>query len=80
MATSNPLPDAFEVKTRGVRDFTLLLSPDAIDFSRPVTVVVNGRKLHDAVVARSAVTLMKWAARDRDRAMLYGAELHVTIP
>lgn len=72
--------NAFEVKTRGVRDFTLLLSPDAIDFSRPVTVVVNGRKLHDAVVARSAVTLMKWAARDRDRTMLYGAELHVTIP
>ena len=32
-----------EVRTRGVQQFTLLLSPEAIDFSRPVRVTVNGR-------------------------------------
>jgi len=72
--------NAFDVKTRSVRDFTLLLSPDAVDFGRPVTVVVNGRKVHDAVVGKSAAMLLKWAARDRDRTMLYGAELHITVP
>jgi hypothetical protein len=24
--------------------------------------------------------LLKWAARDNDRTMLYAAELHVTVP
>jgi hypothetical protein len=31
-------------------------------------------------VARDITTLLMWAARDNDRTMLYGAELHVTVP
>jgi len=69
-----------EVRTRGVQQFTLLLSPDAIDFSRPVRVDVNGRMVHDAVLARDVTTLQKWAAKDHDRTMLYGAELKVLVP
>ena len=72
--------NAYEVRTRGVQQFTLLLSPDAIDFSRPVRVTVNGRTVHDAVVARDVATLQKWSAKDHDRTMLYGAELKVLVP
>jgi hypothetical protein len=72
--------NTFEVKTRGVRQFTLLLSPDAIDFAQPVKVTVNTRVLHDAVVKRDPAALLKWAARDNDRTMLYGAELKVAVP
>jgi pimeloyl-ACP methyl ester carboxylesterase len=70
----------YEVRTRGVQQFTLLLSPEAIDFSRPVRVTVNGRTVHDAVVSRDVTTLQKWAAKDHDRTMLYGAELKVLVP
>jgi pimeloyl-ACP methyl ester carboxylesterase len=66
--------------TRGVDAFTLLLSPDAFDFSRPVTVVANGKTMFDGRVTRSVATLMKWAARDNDRTMLFGAELPIKIP
>ena len=72
--------NAFEVQTRGVRRFTLLLSPDVVDFSKPVRVTVNGRVVHDAPVAKDVATLLKWAARDNDRTMLYGAELPITVP
>ena len=72
--------NAVDVKTRGVRELTLLLSPDAVDFSKPVVVTVNGRPVHDAVVARDAGVLQKWAARDNDRTMLYAAELRITVP
>lgn len=72
--------NAFEVQTRGVRRFLLLLSPDVIDFGKPVRVSVNGRVVHDAAVKRDTATLLKWAARDNDRTMLYGAELPVTVP
>ena len=72
--------NAFDVETRGVTAFTLLLSPDVIDFAAPVRVSVNGRVVHDAVVAKSRETLLAWAARDHDRTMLYAAEVKVTVP
>jgi hypothetical protein len=65
--------------TRGVAEFTLLLSPDVFDFTRPVIVVCDGKKVFDGRVAKSLATLMKWAARDNDRSALIGAELHVML-
>jgi hypothetical protein len=72
--------NGFEVQTRGVREFTLLLSSDAIDFNKPVRVAVNGRVVHDAAVKTDVRTLLTWAARDNDRTMLYGAELKIVVP
>ncbi len=69
--------NTIEARTRGVSAFTLLLSPDKIDFSKPVKVVVNGHELQNARVEKSVETLMKWAARDNDRTMLYAAELKI---
>jgi pimeloyl-ACP methyl ester carboxylesterase len=65
--------------TRGVEGFTLLLSPDAFDFSKPVTVIANGKTMFDGRVTRSLATLVKWAARDNDRTMLFAAELPIKI-
>lgn len=72
--------NAFDIRTRGVQQFTLLLSPEVVDFAKPVRVTVNGRAVHDAVVQKDVSVLQKWAARDHDRTMLYGAELTVTVP
>ncbi len=72
--------NAFDVKTRGVQAFTLLLSPDVIDFDTPVQVTVNGRRAFAGPVKRDVTALLSWAARDNDRTMLYGAELHVQVP
>ena len=63
--------------TRGVKAFTLLLSPDQFDFSRPIVVQVNGRAAFDGRVERSVATLRKWAARDNDRTMLFAAEITI---
>ena len=70
----------FEARTRGVTRFTLLLSPDAIDFAAPVVVTVNGTVVHEALVAKDTGTLLAWAARDNDRTMLYGAALPIAVP
>lgn len=63
--------------TRGVKEFTLLLSPDHFDFAQNVVVRVNGRVAFDGRVEKSVETLRKWAARDNDRAMLFAAELKI---
>jgi hypothetical protein len=72
--------NAFEAKSRGVRELTLLLSPDAIDFDQPVTVTVNGTQAFQGTVKKEPAVLLKWAARDADRQRLYGAELRIQVP
>jgi predicted esterase len=69
-----------EAKSKGVAAFTLLLSPDQFDLNRAVTVVVDGRTLFDGLVQRDVRTLLKWAARDNDRTMLFAAELRIAVP
>ena len=68
-----------EASTEGVRAFTLLLSPSTFDFRRPITVIANGRTVYEARVEPSVATLLKWAARDNDRAMVFGAELKIEL-
>jgi predicted esterase len=72
--------NTFEARTRGVTRFTLLLSPDVVDFAAPVVVTVNGQRVHDGMVPRDVATLLTWAARDDDRTMLYGAALPIVVP
>ena len=72
--------NTFSAQARGVAAFTLLLSPDVVDFSMPVTVRVNGTSAFDGAVKKDVATLLSWAARDNDRTMLYGASIQVRVP
>jgi predicted esterase len=72
--------NAFAARSRGVRGFSLLLSPDAVDFSQPVTITVNGAQVFQGIVNKDPAVLLKWAARDADRTRLYGAELKLQVP
>jgi hypothetical protein len=65
--------------TRGVAAFTMLLSPDQFDFAKPLKVVANGRTVFDGKVEKNVRTLLKYAALDNDRTMLFGAELHIKL-
>jgi hypothetical protein len=68
-----------QATTQGVASMTLLLSPDKFDFSQPIKVVANGKTVFDGRVERDLKTLVKWAARDNDRTMLYAAELKIKL-
>lgn len=68
-----------EASTQGVSAFTLLLSPSVFDFNQPVRVIANGKVVFDGPVERSVATLLKWAARDDDRTMVFGAELAIDL-
>ena len=67
------------VATRGVRRYTLLLSPEQFDFTQPFRVTTNDMLSFEAMVEPSPETLLRWAARDRDRTMLFGAELDIEV-
>src|SRR5262249_4261535 len=68
-----------DATTHGVTAFTLLLSPDQFDFGKPVKVIANGRTVFEGRVKKDLRTLLKWAAADNDRTMLFGAELRITL-
>jgi hypothetical protein len=71
--------NSVEAVSRGVASVTLLISPDAFDLSQPITVTANGKTVFDAKVQPSTATLMKWAARDNDRTMLYASEIEISL-
>lgn len=68
----------FEVVARGVSDFTLLLNPEEVDFSQPIQVNVNGENVLNELVSEDIETMVQWAVRDLDRAMLFTAELNLS--
>jgi dienelactone hydrolase len=70
----------FVAHSRFVKEFRLLLSPDIVDFARPVSVAVNDRPVFEGMVKKDVGTLMYWHAKDNDRTMLYGAEVKVVVP
>ena len=67
------------VRTGGVRRFTLLLSPDEIDFTQPVLIETNDKPSFHGIVQPELETLLRWAQADRDRSMLFGAELEIVV-
>lgn len=67
------------VRTRGVRHYTLLLSPGQFDLDQPIRVVTNGVVSFEGRVEKQVGTLLKWAALDRDRTMMFLAELPITL-
>ena len=69
--------NTFEVVADSVAEFTLLLNPQEIDFSKAVQVNVNGALLYYDLVTQDINILLKWARRDLDRSMLYTAELQL---
>jgi acetyl esterase/lipase len=71
--------NAVEATTRGVASFTLLISPDVFDLREAIKVTSNGKVVFEGIVQPSTATLMKWAARDNDRTMLYAAEIPINL-
>ena len=67
------------VVTRGVRRYRLLLSPEQFDFTQSLRVTTNEALSFQGMVEPSPETLLRWAARDRDRTMLFGAELEIEV-
>lgn len=66
-------------RTRRVAGFTLLLSPEHFDFTRPITVVADGKTVFEGMVKKDLATLLEWAAKDNDRTMLFAARLPIRL-
>ena len=71
--------NSFTVTAESVDAFTLLLSPEQVNFSEEIQVVVNGRPLFIGKVEQDMNTLLDWVVRDRDKSLLYTAALSLRV-
>lgn len=69
-----------EVKTDRVRRYTMLLNDALIDFSKPVTVVTDGRISFQGPVTPQVKTLLRDARRRQDVDRLFPARLTIDVP
>ena len=67
------------VLTRGVKVFSILLSLDQFDLKKPVKIIVNGVKKISRIIRPDKGTLLKYAAIDLDRTMLFAAEIEIKL-
>jgi dienelactone hydrolase len=66
-------PNRIEVHTRRVRRYSLFLNSTLVDFSKPVTVVTDGRTSFEGTVTPNVETLLRDARRRQDRRMRFSA-------
>jgi predicted esterase len=71
--------NTIDLSTEEVRELRVYLDDAMVDLDKPVTITVNGRKLHDATVKRSMDLLIDEAHKRRDSSMLFSAFVDVKI-
>jgi len=71
--------NAIDVTCEEVRELRVWLDDAMADLDKPVTITVNGRKMHDALVKRSVDVLIDEARRRHDRSMTFSAFVDVKL-
>ncbi|MCK6499003.1 MAG: hypothetical protein L6Q38_05935, partial [Nitrospira sp.] len=73
-------PNRIEVRTDKVRQYTLLLNEDLVDFSQPIVVTTDGHPSFEGTLTPQAGTLLRQARLSLDSGMLVPVLLTVTVP
>jgi len=68
-----------EVKAEHVQQYSLFLNEQLIDFSKPLTVVTNGRLSFEGTVTPSVETLLRQARLRQDPGRLFSVHLTIAI-
>jgi len=73
-------PNRIEVQTDRVRQYTLFLNEDLIDFSKPVVVATDGQVSFDGIVTPHVETLLRQARLRQDLGQLFPASITLSVP
>jgi predicted esterase len=71
--------NAIDVTTEEVRELRVWLDDAMVDLDKPVTITVNGKKLHDGAVKRSVDVLIDEMRRRHDTGMTFSAFVDVKV-
>ncbi len=69
-----------DVRTRGVRRYTLFLSRELFDLGSDIEILTNGERSFRDKVRPSLKAMLEAAAEDKDRSMVYWAKIEIEVP
>jgi hypothetical protein len=72
--------NCIDVTVRNVSRYTLLISGEQFDLSRPIVVSTNGVEVYSGVLEPDVRFMLEQAARDEDRAIVYEARIEIVVP
>jgi hypothetical protein len=75
----NKVGNKVMVKTQDVRKYTLLISPDNFDITKPIEVYTNDILSFQGICSKDISTLLTYYTEDNDRTMLFSSELNITV-
>lgn len=73
-------PNTIEVTALRVRQYTLFLNKELVDFSQPIVVKTNGVKSFEGVVEPNIKTLLQETRQRSETHLLYTAKLSFDVP
>lgn len=79
-AAVNPQRNVIELATRNVLEVEVLLNDELVDMARPITIVIDGQKVFEGIVPRSAAFTLRLARRTGDSKMLFAGSVRVAVP
>jgi poly(3-hydroxybutyrate) depolymerase len=72
-------PNRIEVRTQRIRRYTLFLNEKLVNFSKPITVITNGRVSYEGTLSPSVEMLLRDARLRRDRQRLFPSRLTIAV-
>ena len=72
--------NTFTARADGVSRFSLFLNPENVDFSAPITVIVNESTVFEGLVEQNREVILSNLIRNLDRKSLVTAELNIDVP
>ncbi|MHC1703146.1 MAG: hypothetical protein AB9846_04495 [Tenuifilaceae bacterium] len=67
------------VSTKDIKKYTLLISPDHFDISKPIIVYTNNKLSFEGILPKNLKVLLKYNLEDNDRTMLYSGEISIIV-
>jgi len=72
--------NVFNVESSRVKSFSILLSPEMVDFNKPVTIIVNGKKVKEQMVKYNKAFMLANFKATADRKAIWVNHIDVTLP
>lgn len=69
----------FQITSKNVRNLTLYFHPKMISFDKPVTITVNGKKLHEKMVGKDPDLMLDLARQFDDRGRLFWGKITLAV-
>ncbi len=72
--------NSIDVQTHGIKRYTVLVSDEMLDLTKPVVITTNGKASFEGIVEPDAEVILQEARRFKDRKLVFANRITVEVP